>query len=58
MSWACCTARLWFRMLLACKQRYFANNTMVILDYQITESPNKLNLNVISTLGKANPPAT
>jgi len=45
-------------MLLARKQRYFADNTRVILDYQITEAPNKLNLNVISTLGKANPPAT
>ena len=38
-------------MLLARKQRYFANNTRVILDYQITESPDTLHLDVISTVG-------
>ena len=39
-------------MLLARKQRYFAHNTRVILDYQITESPDSLHLDVISTVAK------
>ncbi|MGH8057988.1 MAG: hypothetical protein ACREOH_12245 [Candidatus Entotheonellia bacterium] len=42
-----------FDMLLARKRRYFANNTRVILDYQITDSADTLHLDVISTVGKA-----
>jgi hypothetical protein len=45
-----------FEMLLARKQRYFAKNTRVILDYQITESADMLHLDVISTPGKASHP--
>jgi hypothetical protein len=40
-------------MLLARKRRYFAKNTRVILDYQITDSADMLHLDVISTPGKA-----
>ncbi|MBI3303669.1 MAG: hypothetical protein HYZ72_16515 [Deltaproteobacteria bacterium] len=39
-------------MLLARKQRYFAHNTRVILDYQITDSADTLHLDVISTVAK------
>jgi hypothetical protein len=42
-----------FDMLLARKRRYFADNTRVILDYQITEPADTLHLDVISTPGKA-----
>jgi hypothetical protein len=42
-----------FDMLLARKQRYFANNKRVIFDYQITESADMVHLDVISTPGKA-----
>lgn len=42
-----------FDMLLARKQRYFANNTRVTLDYQITDPADMLHLDVISTVGKA-----
>jgi hypothetical protein len=42
-----------FDMLLARKRRYFAKNTRVILDYQITESADMVHLDVISTPGKA-----
>ena len=38
--------------LLARKQTYFAANTRVILDYQITQSGDMLHLDVVSTLGK------
>jgi hypothetical protein len=45
-------------MLLARKQTYFADNTRVILDYQITQSGDMLHLDVVSTLGKDYHPDT
>lgn len=43
-------------MLLTRKRRYFAANTRVILDYQITETADTLHLDVISTLVKERHP--
>jgi hypothetical protein len=37
-------------MLLARKRKYFASNTRVMLDYQLTEGGDMLNLDVVSTL--------
>ena len=45
-------------MLLARKRRYFASNTRVILDYQITQSGGRLHLDVVSTLAKDEIPDT
>jgi len=44
--------------LLARKQTYFADNTRVILDYQITQSGDMLHLDVVSTLGQDYHPDT
>jgi hypothetical protein len=44
--------------LLTRKQTYFADNTRVILDYQITQSGYMLHLDVVSTLGKDYHPDT
>jgi len=44
--------------LLARKQTYFADNSRVILDYQITQSRDMLHLDVVSTLGKDYHPDT
>jgi hypothetical protein len=44
--------------LLARKQTYFADNTRVIVDYQITQSRDMLHLDVVSTLGKDYHPDT
>jgi hypothetical protein len=44
--------------LLARKQTYFADNTMVIVDYQITQSRDMLHLDVVSTLGQDYHPDT
>jgi hypothetical protein len=44
--------------LLARKQTYFADNTRVIVDYQITQSRDMLHLDVVSTLGQDYHPDT
>ena len=44
--------------LLARKRMYFADNTRVILDYQITQSGDMLHLDVVSTLGRDYHPDT
>ncbi len=40
------------RVLLERKEKYFGDNKRFIVDYQITESDHRINLNVVSTVAK------
>jgi len=43
-------------MLLERKERYFSNNKRFIMDYQITESADRINLDVVSTMAEGYDP--
>ena len=43
-------------MLLERKAKYFADNTRYIMDYHITESAHRINLNVVSTVAEGYDP--
>jgi len=45
-------------MLLERKENYFADNKRIIMDYHITESAHRLNLDVVSTVAEDHTPDT
>lgn len=50
-------AMVWvISMLLERKEKYFADNRRLIIDYQITESAHRINLDVVSTVSKGYDP--